>query len=243
MKVRGGFLLIACLVFGTAGAQTTTLEYQGELMTGMSQSLVSGAMAPAPDELPLVSLPFAGVIDGSITISGQPDTPSLTLVSYNFSLLGKDGADIPLYAAPAPLVSGFGPPNSFCGDGDGCIDLTLLDNSVVGATLDLSNSTYNASSSQFVIGPSGDSVLYLAQLPPGGGCEDASATGSATGYTYTGPTIPDCTIVASNSDPGRWTVEKAPEFAGEGAPAALTLLLGGLAVLSSRRKVAPVMRR
>lgn len=232
MQVRGAFFVCTCLVFGTAGAQTTTLEYQGELLGGTSTSLLSGATG-LPGDLPLTYSPFAGSITGTLTVSGQPDSPYLMLIGYNFSLTGDDGSDTYLSGGPIPLNNFGAPENSFCGDG--CINLTVLGNSFVGATLDLSNTAYHASPEYFGISPSGDFVNYLYATSEGT-CQNEQAVGNPNGtFTYGGPTIQDCSIDASNSDPGHWTVMKVPELDDTSVFGALTLLLGGLAVLRGRR--------
>jgi hypothetical protein len=232
MKVRSAFALCACLVFGTAlGAQTTTLEYHGELMTGTSASLLNGSTGPDQEYLPLTTEPFEGRITGTLTVSGQPNSNDLALVSYNFFLTGEDGLRIGLYAGPAPLIYDGGTSNSFCGY-DGCIDLTMLNNSFVGAALDLSDDTYHSDQSEFVVSPLGDSVFYL-QASTQGTCQTEyfGSPNPDGSFTYNGPTVRDCSVDASNSDPGRWSVMKAPELDGTSALGALTLLLGSLAVL------------
>lgn len=233
MQVRNAFWLCACLVFGTAGAQTTTLEYQGDLLTGTSTTLLSGATGTLAG-LPLTGSPYAGQITGTITVSGQPDSADLTLVAYEFSLIGQDGSDIDLIAGPTPLDNLGAPPNSFCGDG--CIDLTVLDDSFVGATLDLTNSSYHTSPEHFVISPSGDSVSYLLATSSGT-CQNEPATGNPDGtFTYEGPTIHDCSIQAANSDSGRWSVVTVPELDEPSALGAVTFLLGALAVVCGRKR-------
>src|SRR5487761_156041 len=229
---------IACLttlglaLASTVNAQTTTLAYRGELVTGTSTSLLSGTTGP-PDLLPLTPLPFSGFVSGTITFSGSLAADNLALVSYDFRLRGTDGSDIGLYALPAGFSGG---PN-FCGL-DSCIDLTLLDGvTPVGATVDLAYDEYHEPQSDLIASPAGDSVSY-EQAGSYGSCQSLQDTYYPDGTAaYTGPTIRDCTTDASNIDPGRWTVVPAPEFDPASGYAALTLLLGGLAMLRGRRRV------
>lgn len=71
-----------------------------------------------------------------------------------------------------------------------------------------------------------------------------SFSAGVAGYvcaTYPGGLTPCFDVSASNSAPGKWTISPniaaAPEFDPTSAYAAVTLLLGGLAVLRSRRSL------
>ncbi len=242
MHVRGAFFLCACLVCGTAAAaQTTVLEYQGELLTGSSTSLPTGTVGPCIGcGFSLATEPFVGEISGSITFSGSPAAGNLTLTSYDFTLTGSGGANFPLNAGPSPIIP-IGPP--YCADNGSCIDLIILGQSVVGAALELISTPYHSDQSYMTVGPGGDSVSYVRSPP---GATGGTCTNEVQGmqnpndgtFTYTGPTIHNCTIAASNTDPGRWRVlppTAAPELDWASAYAALTLLLGGLAVLRRHR--------
>jgi hypothetical protein len=224
-------VLLFSLVAATARAQITTLEWQGGPITGSSATLLGGATGP-PGDLPLTSSPFVGQITGTLTVSGQPNGDNLALVSFDFELQGSYGADIGLYPGPLPLTNFLTPgPNELCGDG--CIYLTVLNNSFVGATLDLSGDDYHEPQEYFGL----DSVSYL-YAGTNGTCQSAGPeNGNPDGsVTYEGPTIHNCIIDAGGSG-GHWTV-KAPELDETSTLSALTLLLGSLAVLRGRRGMA-----
>jgi hypothetical protein len=68
-----------------ANAQTTTLDYQGTVMNGISTYLPVGQTQATP--LPTAN--FAGTLTASLTVTGSLSAHDLTLVSYDINLNGE----------------------------------------------------------------------------------------------------------------------------------------------------------
>ena len=210
--------LLLTLAVGMTQAQVTTLAYDGEDTTGSYNSLVHGATA--------LSGPFAfdATFDARIVLSGSLANHDLRLVSASISA----GSFGPLdFGQGGPI----GSPN-FCNT-FGCLDLSIQNGQITGATADFNSSSYHGSSEKFSVGPKGDSLLYQFGSTRGA-CENL-----VVGHqTYTGATIKYCNAYASSSGAGDWTVTtvKAPEIGPASAAGGLTLLFGALAVLRSKRK-------
>jgi hypothetical protein len=235
MKRKTIGLLTVLLLIGpvAANAQTTTLEYQGNVMGGSSTYLPSGytTLYPSP---PLPNLPFAGTFTASVMLSGSLSANDLELVSYGVSFSGSNGTSFALGvdAGPAPVIPE-GPP--FCSAGGSCIGLTTVNGAITGATIDFINNNSLGLESVATIGPTGDSFSY-SYTTTNGGCEDmfyGNPTGP--GFYYPGKTINPCTVNVSDTKAGDWTVTRTPEIDSASAAGAFTLLLGGLAVLRGRR--------
>jgi hypothetical protein len=224
-------------------AQVTVLDYQGNVITGLSTYLPSGFTTPT-QTYSLPTAGYTGTVSVEITLSGSLAANDLTLTSFKSNLAGTDGTNVSLYVGPGPL-SNFTPSGStqidFCGPGDGCIDFTTSHGAITGATIGISGSTYHSAFDTLSIGPGGDSLSYLYGSV-NGGCQSVPlvhGTNSAgTVFTYSGPTIRPCSINAGSSAAGTWTVTgvlAAPEIDPASAAGGLTLLLGGIAVLRGRR--------
>jgi hypothetical protein len=212
-----------------ANAQTTTLDYQGTVMNGISIYLPVGQTQATP--LPTAN--FTGTLTASLTLTGSLSANDLTLVSYDINLNGRSNGTIfsltNITAGPPDVIREPGGP-IFCGT-TSCIDLTTSHGAFTGATIDLTSFTYHSNFEHVVIGPTGDSFSF-AFGNVNGGCESILPANNAP---YMGPTINPCRADASNSKAGVWTVTRTPEIDPASAVSGLTLLLGGVAVLRGRR--------
>jgi hypothetical protein len=211
-------------------AQTTTLDYQGTVMSGISTYLPVGQTAATP--LPTANL--TATLTASLTVTGSLSARDLFLVSYDINLNGRsNGTDFSLThitAGPPDVIREGGAVPTFC-DFTTCIDLTTSHGAFTGATIDLSNNPFHTSFDHVVIGPTGDSFAFIFATT-NGSCESILPTHNAP---YTGPTINPCKANASNGEAGVWTVTRTPEIDPASAVSGLTLLLGGVAVLCGRR--------
>ena len=199
-------LALLALTIGMAQAQDTTLTYHGLDMTGTSTTLDFSTGTV------LGSSGFDASFFVQLDISGS-------LAAHNLQLLSADVIGGPYILEFAhPLVGQGGP--DFCSLA-GCIDLTTKNGQITGATIAISGSGF-ASFNTANIGPAGDS-FYYAFGDPGSTCMNGSG---------------ECILTAANKTPGTWTVAttSAPEIDPTSAASGLTLLLGTLAVLRSKRK-------
>jgi hypothetical protein len=233
MKV---FSVLAISLAGSiaANAQTTTLDYQGNVMNGTSAYLPAG-FATQTIMPPLPTLPVTGTLNVSIILSGSISANDLELVSYGASFSGSNGTSFSLYAGagPYPIIQEGAP--DFCNGTGSCIDLTTAKGAITGATIDLVDNPYNGSRSEATIGPTGDSFSYL-YATSNGTCQDMFlGITTGPGYYYPGPTINPCTVQVSNTKAANWTITQTPEIDSTSAAGDLTLLLGILVVLRGRR--------
>jgi hypothetical protein len=213
-----------------ANAQTTTLDYQGTVMNGISTYLPVGQTQATP----LPSADFTGTLTASLTVTGSLSARDLTLVSYDINLNGRSNGTIfsltHITAGPPDVIrEAQGVVPNFC-DTTNCIDLTTSHGAFTGATIDLTSFSYHTSFEHVVIGPTGDSFAFLF-ANTNGTCENILPHDAP----YMGPTINPCTASASNGEAGVWTVTRTPEIDPASAVSGLTLLLGGAAVLRGRR--------
>ena len=200
-------LALLALTVGMAQAQDTILTYHGLDMTGTSTTLdFSTGMV-------LGSSGFEASFFVELDISGS-------LAAHNLQLLTADviGSHYILDFA-RPFVGQGGP--DFCSLA-GCIDLTTKNGQITGATIAISGSGPDVTSNTANIGPAGDSFSYAFG-------DLGSMCGNGSG---------ECFLTAANETPGTWTVAttSAPEIDPGSAASGLTLLLGTLAVLRSKRK-------
>jgi hypothetical protein len=245
MNIKTLGLLAVALVAGpmAANAQITTLEYQGNVMSGTSTYLPSGFVTSILFP-PLPTLPFTGTFTASVTLSGSISANDLMLVSYGFNLNGTNGTSsaIGVDAGMAPIIPYLAP--DFCSDTGSCIDLTTSKGAITGATIDFLSDEYHAPKSEATIGPTGDSFSYLLATS-NGTCDDMFyPIATSPGYYYPGPGFNPCTVNVSNTKAGDWTVSttQVPEIDPASATSGLTLLLGGLLVLRGRERRAGVAR-
>lgn len=226
MQWRVVALMAASLAFGTgmAQAQSTVLEYQGNIMIGTNTSLPTGQSS-----LPLPSAPFGGYFTALINLEGPIGPTSLMLQSWQVNLDGTNGINLTFGGGnEAPILlncclngSGFVGPDE--------IGITTLDGAITGATMGIGLNFYHSPTAEITIGPAGDSIFYQYGTTQGA-CENMVPAYSG-GSPYEGPPINPCLVDASTDKPGRWTVSAAPEIDPRFGITALTLLLGGLAVL------------
>lgn len=206
-------ILAATLCAQAHAQQTEELTYVAplsgttEVVTGPSQT---------PGIYNLATQPFSGDLTGSITITnGDLTSLVFTIDNYTFNLLGLGGFTTPL--SPLP-----GYPDEWLFSPGGSLTVTGS-----GATLSFSLSPYHGSDVTVDVGPGGNTVEYLYGTTQGS-CENGAMPPAGT----------PCELTASNFVPGTWKVSEAatPELDVTGAPGALLLLLGGIAVLRGRRR-------
>jgi hypothetical protein len=252
LKISTSLAAAIALASISAGAfaQTVTLDYQNDLVSGTYTSLPSGTATSNPITVSLPEASFTGSLSGALTYS-VAYSPSAgfniyTLAAEQFTLTGANGTQLVFEDGPSPL-SFFGPlPNSadigfFDSAGDSTYVQTLNGNPT-GATVNIQDNAYHGSPTQLNIGASGVSASYeWATL--NGTCnnqfEPANSSGGAS-YVYNGSGIPVCSLTATSSSPGTWTVAtaNAPEIDPGMAGSALTLLAGFAAMMRGRRRVA-----
>jgi hypothetical protein len=208
-----------------ANAQITTLEYQN---TVTGSTTFYNYPAPPLDLTPqqfaaaFSSAPFAGTITASFTVTGESAGAFLTGA---VNVVGYGGTDIDLVFDVDALGRAPGTLYAFNGS-SGTVDVTGSHGAITGATMDLTFSSYNEPTMYLYIGPTNDSLYYVY----------ADATGPCTQQGSDEPN--PCTLGASNNSKGVWQVSRVPEIRPASAAAGLTLLLGGVAVLRGRRKLA-----
>jgi hypothetical protein len=208
-----------------ANAQITTLEYQSNALTGSttyySNPTSAYLLTPQQFAASFTTTPFIGNITASLNLVGGDSLSGVV------NVMGYNGTSIDLVfdVSAADVV---GPPLTFSAyaGSNGTVDLTTSNGAVTGATMDVDFSSYHGPNMFLEIGPSGDSVSYTY----------AGVNGPCTSQGSGGGPNP-CTVVASSKSAGVWQVTRAPEIDPASAASGLTLLLGGLTVLSGRRKL------
>jgi hypothetical protein len=145
------------------------------------------------------------------------------------------GSTAPTFITSAAFYSG----NDACANAMNTICVITQNGVITGAGVGLVNNAYHSSPTQLSIGPLGDSASYLFGTTLGS-CENYQRVFD-TGGTYTGDTISPCSVQASSSVAGTWTVSttNAPEMDPGFAGSAFTLLAGCLAILRGRRRTLP----
>jgi hypothetical protein len=223
-----GFLAAMLAEVTAANAQTNTLEYQGDAISGISSYWPSGFTNP--NSLPTSA--FVGSLTAAITLSGSASANNLALVAYDFNFngsnfIGSSGASfsLDLPTGPAPY-SNMSTELDFC-SAQGCIDLTTASNGAIdGAVVDINSAAYHASEADFAITAGGDSLSYLY----------ATTNGTCQNLTPgAGPTVNPCSLSGRDSTAGTWIASSVPEIDTGSAGAGLALLLGSLLVLHGRR--------
>jgi hypothetical protein len=235
-------------ISASAYAQTFTLDYQNNLVSGTYTSLPPGTTTTNPFTVSLPEASFTGSLTGYLTYTATTSSSGFhgyTLDGEAFTLSGANGTQVGFINGPMPL-SYFGPTApgviGFYDDSiDGSTVVQTQDGNPTGATVSIQNTTYHASPTQLSIGANGVSASYeLATV--NGGCtnqfEPAFSPGGAS-YVYNGPGISVCSLTATSSSAGTWTVAStnAPEIDPGMAGSALTLLAGCVAMMRSRGRV------
>jgi hypothetical protein len=243
-RIRGNLLKISTTLAAAAAlasitasayAQTVTLDYIDPI-SGTFTTLPAGWTSPEPLAQPLPTTAFDGSLSGSVTYTLSNGVYVLTADAFNVT-----GATVPQgFGSGASTFSyGNGGPD-FCDGVGSCIDVQGPAGAPTGATVNLTSNEYHGSDSLLNISASGVSASYElgGTLGP---CVDRFVP-SQTGPTmvYNGPTIAVCTITATSSDPGTWTVASAdaPEIDPGTAGSALTLLAGCVAMMRGRKRIA-----
>jgi hypothetical protein len=228
--MRTAFLLLTLAPL-TVCAQETAFDYDNQV-SGSTTTLESGSSVTQP----LTSNAFTGQLTGSLILTGTAGAPGSTL-AFSFNVSGMPNQPEPFSGLLTPFE---GSGNLYCDPTMGCVTLNVVDGTVTSATVDLNDDPYHNSWFNLSITPAGASYSSELSLPEqgDGGCQSATpVTYSASGGTYVGPTINNCSVVASGVGPGVWVDPpvSTPEINASGAPAALTLLIGSLCVLLARR--------
>jgi hypothetical protein len=207
-----------------ANAQTATLEYQSNALTG-STTYYSNPTSPyllTPQEFAasFATTPFIGNITASLNLVGGDSLSGMV------NVMGYNGTSIDLgFDVNATNLGNASQPFSAFAGSSGTIDLIKSNGAITGATIDVAFSSYHGSNMFLAIGPNGDSVSYTY----------AGVNGACTQQGAAEPN--PCTVVASSKSAGVWLVTQAAEIDPASAASGLTLLLGGLTVLRGRRKL------
>lgn len=202
-----------------ANAQQTTLDYQGDIMTGTSGGSSEGNYFQTGTA--------SGSFDASIVLNGSLSANDLTLTSYSITFNGQ--AALPGYVSSIQVEN----PGStsviqqtsstswslYTGEysSNGILDLTTADGAITGATVSYYATGDHEGNYGVSIGSGGDSYSYFEQPCDSSPCVYA--------------------MNVSNSTAGSWSVTSAPEIDPASAAGGLTLLLGSLLVLRGRRSV------
>ncbi len=227
-------------ISASAYAQTFTLDYVNQV-SGTFTNLPPGWTSTQPLSQPLPTSTFDGSLSGSVTYTLSNGIYILTAEEFNVT--GASGTQY-FQDEPSPLSYGNGGPD-FC-DGLGhCIDVQGPVGDPIGATVNIANTAYNGGPTQLNISASGASVSY--EWGGTNGTCTSQFVPSTTGPTmvYNGPGIPVCTLAATSSSPGTWTVASAnaPEIDPGMAGSGLTLLAGCVAMMRGRRSIrSPTMQ-
>lgn len=192
----------ALLAASGAQAQVTTLDYQGSLMSGTTQT-------GNPPNTPFTYTPFSDSFTAKLVVDGSLSAGNETLVSYQISLANNG----------LVFSGGFSKPEvgTYYLTTPGYIELTTANGMFTGAQINIFTFPHAASQAVSIL-PTGDSYF------------------STTGGLDPNPSQ----IHASNAIAGVWTVTtltsaKAPEIDPASTPAAIAMLLAGLAVIRGRR--------
>ena len=205
MKKQIFALALATVVAPLAQADQV-LTYQGLPMQGTSTTFTDSTPAPT-----------TATLDLQVWVSGSAAQNNLAVTNFGVSVVDPG---LPTLYFPTVIGTITTTGNNSCFGGSnyvtGCIDLTTSHNQLTGAQVGVSMEAYNITESvswNVDVGPTGDTVSW-----------------SNFACDYPSPT---CTVNTSNTTAGTWTA--APEINPSIAIAALTLLLGGVAVFKSRR--------
>jgi hypothetical protein len=240
LKISKGLAAAIALasISTSANSQSVTLDYNDQVSASIT-SLPSGLTSLEPLAQPLPTTTFDGSLSGSLTYTVSNGVYVLTAEGFNVTgASGTQSLDL-VGVGPDPFSYG-SPAPDFCDGPGSCIDVQGPAGAPTGATVNLASDPYNGAVTQLIIGASGASAYYeLGGV--NGLCVDRfvpSQTGPA--LVYNGPSIAVCTLTASSSSPGTWTVASAtaPEIDPGMAGSALTLLAGCVAMMRGRRRVA-----
>ncbi|HEY4340136.1 MAG TPA: hypothetical protein VGM97_09345 [Steroidobacteraceae bacterium] len=226
-----------CSPWGANADDIVTLDYQSAPLTGSYTYLPSGMTWNTFDP-PLPSAPFTGFISGTVVF----DETSLNVggligpIFADFELAGTGTNAVDLYSTAPPLI--YNGPCSYSRGAD-CIGLSSDNGAITGATVGFDGDAYHGTITTLSIQPSGDSASFLLASTQGT-CQNLVNETSPGVYTYTGAPISPCSVQASSSMAGTWTVKttSAPEIDPGAAGSGLTLLAGCLALLRGRRRAA-----
>jgi hypothetical protein len=226
-----------CTPWGANADDIVTLTYHSAPLTGSYTYLPSGMTWDTFDP-PLPSAPFTGFVSGTVIF----DATSLSVggatgpISADFELAGAGTNAVDLYSTAPPLI--YNGPCSYY-RGTACIGISSDNGVITGATVGFDGDTYHAPITTLSIQPGGDSASFL-WASTRGTCQNLVTETSPGVYTYNGTAINPCSIQASSSMAGTWTVKstEAPELDPGATGSGLTLLAGCVALLLGRRRAA-----
>lgn len=236
MKISTGLAATIALasISASAYAQTVTLDYIDQV-SGTFTSLPSGWTSTEPLAQPLPTSTFDGSLSGSLTYTLSNGVYVLTADGFNVT-----GASGPqgFGSGPSTFSYGSGGPN-FCAGVGSCIDVEGPAGAPTGATVNLAFNPYNGSVTQLNISASGVSASYELGGTLGPCVDRFVPSPTAPTMVYNGPSIAVCTLTATSSSPGTWTVASAnaPEIDPGMAASALTLLAGCVAMMRGRKRI------
>ncbi len=207
-----------------AQGQTTVLDYSSAELTG-TYAINTGTN---PNSYGLEEEPFEGNLTAQLTLSGTQVTGLSFGGSLANILTGEGGGTVNNYASL--YVSLMNAPEGLTDctqivsfSAYGCVTLAETNGHVTQASIDLIGDYPKGAYVNIVIGPTGDSF---------------SQTGDQLCNFYQGSNpFQNCGPTLANTTAGTWSVVSAPEIDASSQVAALTLLIGVLLILQTRRQV------
>lgn len=183
-------------------AQTTELQYQGDVIEGTLDYLPANYPISSPS---LPTATFIGTFTGSMKLTGSVKAKNLKLDSYKFQFTGDSYTGLSLEKFTLNLSLSFGAPverispTKFCAD-LGCVTvITGSNGSIIGASVvvnKLPDSGVSIPTTLGTLDDSGDSISYTYADPSLGSCINLLMTGS-------GPLYP-CDVNGSTHTSGKW---------------------------------------
>jgi hypothetical protein len=227
--------IVLTSISASAFAQTITLDYQNNLVSGTYTSLPPGLTSTLEYGQTFPEAAFTGSLSGFITYS-----TSGGIADAEFTLAGANGTQLVFIDAPSPLTDyGNG---GICDSFGNCTNVQSSNGSPVSATVNIADVNGRGGAiSQLNTTPGGVSLSW-EWSSSNGGCGNQFLPENMPGgdFIYNGAGIPVCSLTATSSSPGSWTVAgvSAPEIDPATAGSALTLLAGFAAMMRGRRRAA-----
>jgi hypothetical protein len=192
-----------------------------------------------------MSLPktaFTGEYTAQFTLTGSASNYSLAIASFSVNFVGTgawSGFSTVFNQLPQNLVNfgGLDYQNLDPLGGNQYIDFETAKNGTIDAArMNVDLQDVFGTDTDFRIGSHGDIFSYTYGSPDGSCAALRDENGPGT--RYSGPAISPCAITSRDKTLGTWTVGKAtaPEIDVASLGSAMTLLLGGLAVIGGRRR-------
>jgi hypothetical protein len=218
-----------------AFAQTVTLDYQNDLVSGTYTSLPPGMTSTLEFVQTFPEAAFTGSLSGSISYSASDG-----VADAEFLLTGANGTQLPFIDAPSPLIN-FGS-GLICDSIGNCTNVQSSNGSPVSATVNIEDvNGREGAISKLNITPGSVSLSWVWSSSNGQcGNQFVPENMPGGGFIYNGAGISVCSLTATSSSPGSWTVAgaSAPEIDPATAGSALTLLARFAAMMRGRRRAA-----